>query len=466
MKNFITDDRAVSPILGFMLVAAIVISMLTYMQVYSVPVWNTEIEFEHMDVVYEDMMRMASDIEDVAISGVHKSSVIQLGVEYPSRALFHNPRPGIVGTLSVEPDQTITITTKSGVDKTYSSCSIRYTASGTAMLPTIVYEHGIIIRDYGEYGNSTTCEQSLLSGDNINLVITNGSYSASLMEAGRLAIYYNNTGSETVSENITMVNITISTSYPDIWKYLLEGENATVSDNKIIIKSTAIEEVSLPEMKSTFSGIYADVASFSTEISATGVGSGYTNVTIDLSADPTSILADGDTTSEITAIVTSEGSPARFVCVGFGVEPSTYTVTPSMNTTDSSGVAKMVLHESTTAGQATVYATVGTLFNTVVVEFTELIPTVTTNDATPVTRNMAKLNMDYDFKGYTGEVRFRYKPSGGAWTNTSWVSKSGSGSYSKQITGLSSGTQYYFEAQLQYDSTIINGGEKWFITDT
>ena len=375
-EHLIEDERAVSSVLGFMLVAMIAISILTYVQVYSVPAWNMEIENDHMHEVYADMVVLASDIEDVAILGVQKSSAIPLGVRFPSRGVLINPRAGMDGTLSVVSGNTITITYTNATGtytKSYPSCTVKYTAYGSAVYPTIVYEHGIVIRDHGEYGNSTTSEQGLLSGDEITLVMANGSYSSSSMETEALAVYAASTGSETVSD-ITQVNITITTDYPDIWQNLLEDTNTTntsvcVSGNNIYINSTAIEELSLPELDSTVSGIYAGVATFSTETSATGGGSSYGNVTIALSADPTSIPADGVSTSEITATVTSEGSPARFVCVGFGVIPTTYSVMSSMCTTDSSGVAKTVLNESTTGGLATVYATVGAIYETVVVEF-------------------------------------------------------------------------------------------------
>ncbi|MEA3478141.1 MAG: PKD domain-containing protein [Bacteroidota bacterium] len=93
-------------------------------------------------------------------------------------------------------------------------------------------------------------------------------------------------------------------------------------------------------------------------------------------------------------------------------------------------------------------------------------PTVTTNDATAVTDVSATLKMDYDFKDYgSGWVHFIYREDGAStWSEIDTVSKSGSESYEKEIKGLSSGTVYYFKAQLCYDSTVISGTEKCFKT--
>jgi hypothetical protein len=93
-----------------------------------------------------------------------------------------------------------------------------------------------------------------------------------------------------------------------------------------------------------------------------------------------------------------------------------------------------------------------------------MTPYVTTLDATDITGNSAKLWMNYNFIGESGSVRFTYKPSGGNWINTTWVSKSGSGSYSETINSLSAGKVYYFKAQLTYNSTEIEGVQKSFTT--
>jgi len=94
-----------------------------------------------------------------------------------------------------------------------------------------------------------------------------------------------------------------------------------------------------------------------------------------------------------------------------------------------------------------------------------ITPTVTTLDATDITSSSAKLWMNYNFKTYSGSVRFTYKEDGGSWDNTTWVDDlSGSDTYGEIISGLSTNILYYFKAQLKYDSTEIEGDEKSFIS--
>ncbi|MDI6856635.1 MAG: hypothetical protein QMD21_07645, partial [Candidatus Thermoplasmatota archaeon] len=100
---------------------------------------------------------------------------------------------------------------------------------------------------------------------------------------------------------------------------------------------------------------------------------------------------------------------------------------------------------------------------------TPAIPTVTTKPATGITTTSATLNMDYtvgDYVGYTTvQVRFAWRQVGAAaWTYTTWVTKTASGSHSESITGLTIATEYEFKAQLQYDTTLIEGETKTFYT--
>jgi hypothetical protein len=95
-------------------------------------------------------------------------------------------------------------------------------------------------------------------------------------------------------------------------------------------------------------------------------------------------------------------------------------------------------------------------------------PTVVTGNATNVSATTATLNMRYEFLDYSPvNVRFRYKAEGASvWNETGWVSKNGSGfrRYREPIADLSTNTTYYFMAKLMYDSTVIEGEEKSFMT--
>ncbi len=98
-------------------------------------------------------------------------------------------------------------------------------------------------------------------------------------------------------------------------------------------------------------------------------------------------------------------------------------------------------------------------------------PIIITKDATDIEKTNATLNMYFNFKWVdSGELRFAYKESGNdVFEYTPWETQSGSGTYSKQVTSLLSGTNYSYKAQLRYDSattgsTIVNVKEKTFNT--
>ena len=93
-----------------------------------------------------------------------------------------------------------------------------------------------------------------------------------------------------------------------------------------------------------------------------------------------------------------------------------------------------------------------------------IMPTVTTDDATNVSRTSSRLNLSYDSGDYTVSwLRFRWRSAEeDSWSYTPWQCKrgGGSGSYHYFLSRLTPATTYYFAAELKYDSTIISGVEK------
>jgi len=93
----------------------------------------------------------------------------------------------------------------------------------------------------------------------------------------------------------------------------------------------------------------------------------------------------------------------------------------------------------------------------------QAFPYVITNDASDVTNSSARVAMTYNFWNHSGAIRFTYKPETGNWTNTSWIPKEGINSHTMELDDLTAGIRYYYKAQLEYNSILIEGEEKSFI---
>ncbi len=100
IRRLCEEERGVSVVIGAILMFLIVATLYGTIQAYHVPNWNQDVEYEHLNVVHNDMMTFKSDVEDVALSGEPKSSNIRMGVRYPERIFLVNPGPGVAGALT------------------------------------------------------------------------------------------------------------------------------------------------------------------------------------------------------------------------------------------------------------------------------------------------------------------------------------------------------------------------------
>ncbi|VUT26027.1 MAG: hypothetical protein MOIL_01351 [Candidatus Methanolliviera sp. GoM_oil] len=122
--------------------------------------------------------------------------------------------------------------------------------------PTIVYEHGLAIQDYSSYNYSyTEMEQSLISDDSVDLVFVNCTEDT-IGSSDQKTLISRYVDDSSTSVEATNVNITIYTSYPELW-------NATLSDVENI--TTTIEGSYLTV--SYLSNVTVNVAAKGSEIS-------------------------------------------------------------------------------------------------------------------------------------------------------------------------------------------------------
>jgi FlaG/FlaF family flagellin (archaellin) len=276
IRSLWRDERGVSVVIGAILMLLVVAAIWGTIQAYFVPNWNKDVEYEHLNIVNDDMMTFKSDVEDVALSGEPKSGNIHMGVRYPNRMFLANPGPGVAGTLtsdnvSVNIVYTIDSPGNPTVNQTYNSNRIIYEVQGTVDSPRLVYEHGVMIRDYGN-ASATTDEQALVVGDEIYIPVLTGNLTASSsMETESIALkpLYQSPG----SSKIKSVVITLDTLYPEVWTQLLAGKSTTattVSVNQtqrnIVITSTATRQIYFPGGELITDALYAGVIRFSTTI--------------------------------------------------------------------------------------------------------------------------------------------------------------------------------------------------------
>ena len=183
------DERAVSPVVGFVLIFALIMIVFTLYQSSVVPAQNEEVEFKHSQTVEGEMSRLNDAIQQAGTSGVPQSATVTTGVQYPDRALAINPGSP-AGSLSTGDPQTVTVSGLSdgsgywSTNPTFETRIIGYQPSYNLLQQRTEYtlENGMLIKDF-ENDNPPTLgsEGGLLSDDGkrINLLLVAGEYQKS-----------------------------------------------------------------------------------------------------------------------------------------------------------------------------------------------------------------------------------------------------------------------------------------------
>lgn len=236
--TFLKDEKAVSEVVGAMMILLILVLYLGIMQARQVPQWNEELEKQQLDVVYDDFVTMRSNLEDVSGKNIPKTTTFHMGVKYPQRFMLSNPGPGASGMLYTYPLR-INIsyeTTKGTKWKNYTSMGIIYEQDGISDSPRFIYENGLIMKEFSNgFVFLVDDNQSLTSNDNIFIPILNGlATSGSSMEIESLDIKpISNEGFS--QAKFSSMNATIETRYPNIWKNISKesrpsGSNFTIEN--------------------------------------------------------------------------------------------------------------------------------------------------------------------------------------------------------------------------------------------
>lgn len=262
-RGLLLDDSAISPIIGFALVLAILVTTLGFLQQHFVPVWNTEVELDHFEKVYSDMTLFTSTVGSVVATGSPQTSTINMGLKFPSRAILYNPRPTVFGRLTTD-KLNVSIeyntTTKGHQTKYYNSTTLIFELNGVVQHPKLVYEYGILIKDNSAFGPTNfTPDKSVpffLNFDiYIPILMSNTTRKDDISITPIQKNIFPAPSDKVLNLNSSKVDITLETHYPDVWRNLIQtvhmnNTDIYVDDNTIIIRSAIITEINLPENSS------------------------------------------------------------------------------------------------------------------------------------------------------------------------------------------------------------------------
>jgi len=186
--EFLGDDRGQSIQVGAVLLFAVLVLAFSTYQAFIVPEENKRVEFEHSQEVRSQLNELRTAIVSTK-GGTARSTTIDLGFEYPPRAIALNPEPpaGTLRTVGTDDPQfnlTIRNATASGETgdlwdgdaRHYNTGGMRYRTSYNRYrnAPRTGYEHTLL---YDEFDADTVvaANQTFIQGERLSLITLNGS---------------------------------------------------------------------------------------------------------------------------------------------------------------------------------------------------------------------------------------------------------------------------------------------------
>ncbi len=185
------DSKAVSPLIGFVLLLAIIMGFIGIVQSRWVPEWNKAVEAEHLSKLESEISEIPKIMFISATTGKQGTVSIDAGCEYPSRGFLINP-PTASTTVTAVPlriEVEFNETMPNGSIFHYSP--VNYTTYAIVVQPNyfytqrpeIVIEHSAIIETSG--GSAINISSPISFAKNkVHLFIVNATFSS--ISANRL----------------------------------------------------------------------------------------------------------------------------------------------------------------------------------------------------------------------------------------------------------------------------------------
>lgn len=236
-------ERAVSPVVGAVLLLGIAVTALTVYQVNAVPQQNHDVEYDHNRQVQDELTVLRVAIHETASTNRHRSASVKLGTDYPTRTVAVNPPPARGSLASVEfgPDRPVVISNAAevdadesngfwnGDDRRYNTSAIVYEPDYAEYTnaPRTVYEHSLLYNRFDGHDAEVVLEdQRLVRDDTLTLYTIAGEYREQGTQRVTVDVEPNSAPMQSVSitNDSDPIRITLPTAYPELWEDALADE--------------------------------------------------------------------------------------------------------------------------------------------------------------------------------------------------------------------------------------------------
>jgi len=150
LRRFSDDQRAVSAVVGFILVFGLLTLSLAVYQAQVVPQQNAQTEFEHFEQNQDELVEFRNAISTAGQSKVSQFPSVKLGTLYQSRTFTINPAPPS-GSLQTSQPYNITLEDETGTTENVSTRFVEYRPGYREVsVGSTWYEHSVLYLDERE----------------------------------------------------------------------------------------------------------------------------------------------------------------------------------------------------------------------------------------------------------------------------------------------------------------------------
>jgi len=252
--QFWSDRRAVSEVVGAVLLLGILILALTSYQAVMVPNQNAETEFQHNLQVENEMVDLRNAVLEARSSGTQTFGSITLGTQYRDRIIAINPPPA-TGSLQTVRQDNISVAEGGGTERPdplglderplenqfieYTPRYFEYQSAGTMR-----FENTVTYHQYPD-ANITLTNQRLLQDDRVTLAPIEGT----INEQGTRRVTVDQIPGVLQTTDVEDPEISLPTKLSESdWNEILDdelssGESAEVDDGVLTLNLSGTYEI-------------------------------------------------------------------------------------------------------------------------------------------------------------------------------------------------------------------------------